>query len=176
MALEARSIRILLIAATTSGIGKTVESGAHRPRNCWIVAKSRASRSSARLNWPSNGNESFATKFNIDAEYCGAPRHGNQPGARLPLGESLFEHHPFVIVSLDFIQIRPPAAMSFYEPVPSSSSSMRPTRARGAERGALPGISRHQLVSGLTTDPNRHIILVTAHPRTAVKRMHSGPC
>jgi hypothetical protein len=83
----------------------------------------------------------------------------------LPLGQSLFEHHPFVIVSLDFIK-SDRRRDEFLRTCPELVIVDEAHTCAWSGEGRSTRHQRHQLVSGLTTDPNRHIILVTATPHS----------
>jgi len=100
MALKLDPIRILI--ADDVGIGKTVEAA--------LIARELLDRGEvtrlAVLCPPQLAEQwqrELRDKFNIDAELV-LPGTATRLERGLPLGESLFEHHPFVIVSLDFIK------------------------------------------------------------------------
>jgi hypothetical protein len=107
----ASSIHPHLIADDV-GIAKTVEA-ALIAVNCWIGA-SHAPAVICPLNWP-NRQRSFATSSTLTRKVSGTATSGAWPAA----GRSLFGHHHFVIVSLDFIKSAA-AAMSFCGPATNS--------------------------------------------------------
>ena len=83
----------------------------------------------------------------------------------LHVGESVFERHPFTVVSTDFIK-RPQRAEDFAHRCPELvivDEAHGCTLAGGAGRGRQ---QRHDLLRRVTADPGRHVILVTATPHS----------
>ncbi len=160
MALKLDPVRLLV--ADDVGIGKTIEAG--------LIARELLDRGEiGRLAvlCPPPLAEQWQTelrdKFHIEAELV-LPSTAARLERDVNLGESLFERHPFVIVSMDYIKSdrrREEFRRACPEFVIVDEAH---TCAHGVERG-----SRHQrfeLVSGLAENPDRHIILVTATPHS----------
>ena len=161
MALKLDPIRILI--ADDVGIGKTVEAA--------LIARELLDRGEvtrlAVLCPPQLAEQwqrELRDKFNIDAQLV-LPGTATRLERGLPLGESLFEHHPFVIVSLDFIK-SDRRRDEFLRTCPELVIVDEAHTCAWSGEGRSARHQRHQLVSGLTTDPNRHIILVTATPHS----------
>ncbi len=161
MALKLDPVRLLI--ADDVGIGKTVEA-------C-LVARELLDRGEVRrlaVLCPPHLAEQWqgelSSKFHIDAELVLA-----STAARLErhcrLGQSLFDLHPHVIVSTDFIKSdrrRDEFARTCPELVIVDEAH---TCAYGFEhRGGRH--QRHRLVSQLASDPERHLLLVTATPHS----------
>jgi len=161
MALKLDPIRILI--ADDVGIGKTVEAA--------LIARELLDRGEvtrlAVLCPPQLAEQwqrELRGKFNINAELV-LPGTATRLERGLPLGESLFEHHPFVIVSLDFIK-SDRRRDEFLRTCPQLVIVDEAHTCAWSGEGRSHRYQRHQLVSGLTADPNRHIILVTATPHS----------
>jgi superfamily II DNA or RNA helicase len=161
MALKLDPIRILI--ADDVGIGKTVEAA--------LIARELLDRGEvtrlAVLCPPQLAEQwqrELRDKFNIDAKLV-LPGTATRLERGLPLGESLFEHHPFVIVSLDFIK-SDRRRDEFLRTCPELVIVDEAHTCAWSGEGRSTRHQRHQLVSGLTADPNRHIILVTATPHS----------
>lgn len=159
MALKLDPVRMLI--SDDVGIGKTVEAG--------LIARELLDRGEVdRLavlcppqlaeQWQSE----LRDKFHIEAELVMAGT-----AARLErnaaLGQSLFDLHPYVIVSMDFIK-SDKRRLEFFRACPNLVIvDEAHTCARAEGRGRQ---QRHQLISGLAENPERHIILVTATPHS----------
>ena len=161
MALKLDPIRILI--ADDVGIGKTVEAA--------LIARELLDRGEvtrlAVLCPPQLAEQwqrELRDKFNIDAKLV-LPGTATRLERGLPLGESLFEHHPFVIVSLDFIK-SDRRRDEFLRTCPELVIVDEAHTCAWSGEGRSNRHQRHQLVSGLTADPNRHVILVTATPHS----------
>lgn len=159
MALKLDPVRVLI--SDDVGIGKTVEAG--------LIARELLDRGEVdRLavlcppqlaeQWQAELRE----KFHIEAELV-------LPGtvARLErnagLGQSLFDLYPFVIVSMDFIK-SDKRREEFFRACPKLvivDEAHTCSLAEGHGRH-----QRHQLVSGLAKNPDRHMIFVTATPHS----------
>src|SRR3990170_5771231 len=160
MALKLDPIRLLV--ADDVGIGKTIEAG--------LIARELLDRGEIeRLavlcppplaeQWQSE----LRDKFHIEAELV-LPSTAARLERNLSLGESLFERHPFVIVSMDYIKTdrrREEFKRACPEFVIVDEAH---TCAHGAERGGKH--QRFEMVKGLAQNPNRHMILVTATPHS----------
>jgi superfamily II DNA or RNA helicase len=161
MALKLDPVRILI--ADDVGIGKTVEAA--------LVARELLDRGEvtrlAVLCPPQLAEQwqrELRDKFNIDAVLV-LPGTATRLERGLPLGESLFEHHPFVIVSLDFIK-SDRRRDEFLRTCPELVIVDEAHTCAWSGEGRSSRHQRHQLIAGLTTDPNRHLILVTATPHS----------
>lgn len=161
MALRLDPVRLLI--ADDVGIGKTVEAA--------LIARELLDRGEiGRLAvlCPPHLAEQWQTelreKFHIDAELVLA-RTASRLERGLHVGESLFDIHPHVIVSMDFIksdQRRDEFVRACPELVIVDEAH---TCAFGDDsRGGRH--QRHQLVTRLAADPERHLILVTATPHS----------
>jgi len=159
MALKLDPIRILI--SDDVGIGKTVEAG--------LIARELLDRGEvdglAVLCPPQLAEQwqaELRDKFHIEAELVMAGT-----AARLErnagLGQSLFDLHPLVIVSMDFIK-SDKRRDEFLRACPQLVIvDEAHTCARAEGRGRQ---QRHQLISGLAKNPDRHIVLVTATPHS----------
>lgn len=160
MALKLDPVRLLI--ADDVGIGKTIEA-------C-LVARELLDRGEAnRLavlcpphlaeQWEAELRE----KFHIAAELV-LPETAARLDRMCAPGESIFDRHPFVVVSMDFIKSdrrRDDFVRSAPELVILDEAH---TCAAGFEgRGRH---QRHQLVAQLARDQTRHLILVTATPHS----------
>jgi len=160
MALKLDPIRLLV--ADDVGIGKTIEAG--------LIARELLDRGEIeRLavlcppplaeQWQSE----LRDKFHIEAELV-LPSTAARLERNLSLGESLFERHPFVIVSMDYIKSdrrREEFKRACPEFVIVDEAH---TCAYGAERSGHH--QRFEMVRGLAQNLNRHIVLVTATPHS----------
>ena len=162
MALSLDPVRILI--ADDVGIGKTVEA-------CLIARELLDRNEVQRLavlcpphlaeQWQSE----LKTKFHIDAELV-LPSTAHRLSKNCRLGQSLFDLYPYVIVSMDFIKSdsrRDEFLRTCPEMVIVDEAH---TCASGADRSGSARHQRHQLVSGLAKNENRHLILVTATPHS----------
>jgi superfamily II DNA or RNA helicase len=159
MAMKQNPVRLLI--ADDVGIGKTIEAA--------LIAKELIDRGEARRlavlcppQLAEQWQKELKEKFHIDAVVV-------LPGtaARLERGagldQSLFDLHPHVIVSTDFIKaekrrhdfLRTCPELVIVDEAHSCVSSM-----------GVSGQQRHELVKGLAQNPERHLILVTATPHS----------
>lgn len=160
MSLKMDPIRVLI--ADDVGIGKTIEAS--------LIAKELLDRGEVRrlaVLCPPHLADQWETelreKFNIAAERV-LPSTATRLERRCAVGQSLFDVHPFVIVSTDFIKSdrrRDEFQRTCPELVILDEAH---TCAFGAEKGGRH--QRYKLVSGLAEDPSRHLILVTATPHS----------
>lgn len=160
MGLKLDPVRMLI--ADDVGIGKTIEAG--------LIARELLDRGEiTRLavlcppplaeQWQSE----LRDKFHIEAELVLASTAARLE-KNLALNESLFDRHPYVIVSMDYIKSdkrRDEFKRACPEFVIVDEAH---TCAFGAERGGRH--QRYELLRGLAEDPNRHILLVTATPHS----------
>lgn len=159
MALKLDPVRMLI--SDDVGIGKTVEAG--------VIARELLDRGEvARLavlcppqlaeQWQVELHE----KFHIEAELV-LPGTAARLERNAGLGQSLFDLYPFVVVSMDFIKsdrrrdefLRTCPELVIVDEAHTCSFA----EGRGRHQ-------RHQLLSGLAKNPDRHMVLVTATPHS----------
>lgn len=160
MALKLDPIRLLI--SDDVGIGKTIEAG--------LVVRELIDRGEAdRLavlcppQLAEQWQGELRDKFHIEAELV-LPGTASRLERGASLGQSLFDIHPFVIVSMDFIK-SDRRRDEFFRTCPKLVIvDEAHTCAFGQEhRGRH---QRYQLIKGLAADPERHLILVTATPHS----------
>lgn len=161
MALKLDPVRLLI--ADDVGIGKTVEAG--------LVARELLDRGEIQRmavlcppHLAEQWQRELAAKFHIEAELV-----LSSTAARLERnlrgGESLFDHYPFVIVSLDFIKtdrrrddfVRACPELVIVDEAHTCGSG---GKANSSQH------KRHHLLQKLAQDPSRHLVLVTATPHS----------
>jgi superfamily II DNA or RNA helicase len=161
MALRQETIRLLI--ADDVGIGKTVEA--------LLVARELLDRGEIeRLavlvpphlaeQWQAEMRE----KFHVDPALV-LPSTAARLERGLRLGESLFERHPFVVVSLDFIK----SDRHRLEFLRTAPELVIVDEAHTCVEAGGAGGGRHQradLVRRLAGDAKRHLLLVTATPHS----------
>jgi superfamily II DNA or RNA helicase len=160
MALKLDPVRLLV--ADDVGIGKTIEAG--------LIARELLDRGEIKrmavLCPPPLAEQwqgELRDKFHIEAELV-LPSTAARLERNLGIGESLFERHPFVIVSMDYIKSdrrREEFKRACPELIIVDEAH---TCAYGAERGGRH--QRFELIRGLAQNPARHVILVTATPHS----------
>jgi len=160
MGLKLDPIRLLI--ADDVGIGKTVEAG--------LIARELLDRGEierlAVLCPPQLAEQwqaELAEKFHIDAKLV-LPSTVSRLERHTSLGQSLFDVYPHVIVSIDFIK----SDRRRHEFIRTCPELVIVDEAHTCAFGSS-GSSRHQrheLISGLAKDPNRHMLLVTATPHS----------
>ncbi|MBE2196785.1 MAG: DEAD/DEAH box helicase [Anaerolinea sp.] len=161
MALKQDPVRLLI--ADDVGIGKTVEA--------LLVARELLDRGEIdrlAVLCPPQLAEQWQTelreKFYIEAELV-LSSSATRLERHLRMGESLFEHHPFVVVSTDFIKSER-RRNEFLRTAPhfiivdEAHTVAHTTDKRGGKH------QRYELVTALAEDPNRHLVLVTATPHS----------
>ncbi len=161
MALKLDPVRLLI--ADDVGIGKTIEA-------C-LVARELLDRGEieriAVLCPPQLAEQwqnELEEKFHIQAELVLTHTAGRLERECRP-GESLFEHYPFTVVSTDFIKsdrrrddfLR--SCPGFVIVDEAHTCAFAGEHNRGQHQ-------RHQLIQGLSRNPSRHLILVTATPHS----------
>lgn len=164
MALRLDPVRLLI--ADDVGIGKTVEAA--------LVARELLDRGEVRRlavlcppQLAEQWQRELRDKFNIDAELV-LPATASKLERGLGLGQSLFEEYPHVIVSLDFIK-SDRRREEFLRTCPELvivDEAHTCAEPGGIQGGRSARHQRHQLVSGLAADLDRHLILVTATPHS----------
>ena len=161
MALKLDPVRLLV--ADDVGVGKTVEAG--------LVARELLDRGEAnRLtvlcppHLAEQWQNELAERFHIAAELV-LPSTVRRLERGLRPGESLFDRHPFTIVSLDYIKgdrhrgefLRAAPELVI---VDEAHTCADPGRTSGSQH------QRHHLLRDLAKDPKRHLLLVTATPHS----------
>lgn len=159
MALRQDPVRLLI--ADDVGVGKTVEA--------LLVAKELLAQGDAQRlavlcppHLAEQWQREMEEKFHIQAELV-LPSTVRRLERDLPFGTSLFEAHPFVVVSIDFIK----GERYRDEFVRACPELVIVDEAHGATRSTVRAQQlRHQLVSRLAEDRRRHLVLVTATPHS----------
>ena len=162
MALRLNPVRLLI--ADDVGVGKTIEAALVASE---LMAQGDAQRLAVLC--PPHLAEQWQTelrdKFHIDTELVLASTAARLERG-LALGESIFERHPHVVVSIDFIKsdrrrddfIRACPELVIVDEAHAC--------ARSDESAASGRHQRHALVRDLAADAGRHMILVTATPHS----------
>lgn len=161
MALKLDPVRMLI--ADDVGIGKTIESG--------LIARELFDRGEIKrftvLCPPAIAEQwqlELNTHFEIEAELV-LPGTAARLEKRCRAGKSLFEEFPFTVVSLDYIKSERHRS-DFIRACPEF---VIVDEAHTCTFGYQKGAGRHQrfdLVSELSKDKKRHLILVTATPHS----------
>lgn len=161
MALKLDPVRLLI--ADDVGIGKTIEAG--------LIARELLDRGEierlAILCPPQLAEQwqaELQTKFHIDAELV-LPSTATKLERHCYMGESLFDHYPFVVVSLDFIK-SDKRRNDFLRACPEFVIIDEAHTCADSGEGRGSRHQRHRLVADLAKDKNRHIVLVTATPHS----------
>ena len=162
MALRLNPVRLLI--ADDVGIGKTIEAG--------LVAKELLEAGDARRlavlcppHLAEQWQAELTEKFHIDATLVLASTAARLE-RRLPVGRSVFDAHPYVVVSTDFIKSdrrRADFVRTCPELVVVDEAHTCAIEGEGRNRARQ---QRHQLVSQLAADGSRHLLLVTATPHS----------
>jgi len=164
MALKQEPVRLLI--ADDVGIGKTIEAA--------LIARELLDRGEiGRLcvlcpphlceQWQAE----LAGKFHIDAEVV-RPGTVGRLERGLPLDRSVFDHYPFLVVSIDYIKSDRRRADFVRACAPFVIVDEAHTCAAGASgRGGQQ--QRHNLVEELARSPSRHLVLTTATPHSGVE-------
>lgn len=164
MALRQDPVRLLI--ADDVGIGKTIESA--------LIARELLDRAEIRRiavlcppHLCEQWQEQLATKFRIDAEVV-RPGTVTRLERGLPIGRSLFDEYPFVVISIDYIKSDRRRA-DFLRACPEfviideAHTCAEGAAASGGQQ------QRHRLVKELAADPTRHLVLCTATPHSGVE-------
>lgn len=161
VALKLDPVRVLI--ADDVGIGKTIEA-------C-LIAKELLDRgevnSMAVLCPPQLAEQwqgELRDKFHVDAELV-LPSTAARLERNCRVGQSLFEIYPHVVVSTDFIK-SDRRRDEFLRTCPRLVIVDEAHTCTFAGEGRSARHQRHQLVSGLAADKERHLILVTATPHS----------
>ncbi|MEU1841711.1 DEAD/DEAH box helicase [Micromonospora chersina] len=162
MALRQKTVRMLI--SDDVGIGKTVEAG--------LIASELLAQGSATklavLCSPALAEQwqaELRTKFGIDAELVLASTVSRLERG-LDLGQSLFDKHPHVIVSMDFIKstrhrddfVRHCPDLVIVDEAHTCVAADDNTSAQNQ--------LRFELLQRVAADPERHLLLVTATPHS----------
>lgn len=161
MALRLDPVRLLV--ADDVGIGKTVEA-------CLIARELLDRGEIKRLavlcppHLAEQWQKELASKFHIEAELILSSTI-QRLERDLPLGVSVFDRHPFVIVSTDFIKGKG-RRDDFAHKCPEfvivdEAHGCSPAGGKGAGRQL-----RYELIRQITQSPDRHVVLVTATPHS----------
>lgn len=161
MALKQDPIRLLI--ADDVGIGKTVEA--------LLIAREMLDRGEierlAILCPPQlaeQWRDELAEKFYINAELV-LSSTATRLERGLRLGESLFDHYPFVVISTDFIK----TDRRREEFIRSAPEFVIVDEAHSVAHSIDKRAGKHlrfELVKGLSEDETRHLVLVTATPHS----------
>ncbi|MEU2613095.1 DEAD/DEAH box helicase [Micromonospora sp. NPDC007271] len=162
MALRQQTVRMLI--SDDVGIGKTVEAG--------LIASELLAQGSARglavLCSPAlaeQWQEELRTKFGLDAELVLASTVSRLERG-LDLGQSLFDRHPYVIVSTDFIKstrhrddfVRHCPDLVIVDEAHTCVAADDTTSTQNQ--------LRFELLQRVAADAERHLLLVTATPHS----------
>ena len=149
-----------LLVADDVGIGKTIEAG--------LVARELFDRGEIRrlaVLCPPHLVDQWTTElarhFNLNAVAL-TGRTVSRLERDIPAGESLFEHYPFVVISLDYIknQRHRPNFLS------SAPEFVIVDEAHACAHGGGGLQYRYDLVKDLAADTSRHMLLLTATPHS----------
>ncbi|MCY4068073.1 MAG: helicase-related protein [Acidimicrobiaceae bacterium] len=162
MALRLDPVRLLI--ADDVGVGKTIEAALVASE---LIAQGDAKRLAVLCppHLAEQWQAELSNKFHIDAELVLAST-ARRLERGLALGQSIFERHPNVIVSIDFIKSdrhRNDFIRACPELVIVDEAH---TCARSGERSNSSRHQRHALVRDLAKKADRHLILVTATPHS----------
>ncbi|MEV0299616.1 DEAD/DEAH box helicase [Streptomyces prasinus] len=167
MALRQRTVRLLI--SDDVGIGKTVEAGLIAKE---LLAQGEATRL-AVLCAPALAEQwqgELREKFGIDAELVLASTVSRLE-RNLELGQSLFDKHPFTIISTDFIKstrhredfVRHCPDLVIVDEAHTCVAADDP--AQGAASSASNQL-RYELLRKVSADADRHLLLLTATPHS----------
>jgi superfamily II DNA or RNA helicase len=162
MALRQRVVRMLI--SDDVGIGKTVEAG--------LIASELLAQGSARglavLCSPAlaeQWQDELRTKFGIDAELVLASTV-RRLERELDLGQSLFDRHPYVVVSTDFIKSTRHRD-DFVKHCPDLVIvDEAHTCVAADDTSSMQSQLRYELLRRIAADAERHLLLVTATPHS----------
>ena len=161
MALKLDPVRLLI--ADDVGIGKTVEAS--------LIARELIDRGEVQrlaILCPPQLAEQWQgelrAKFHLQAELV-LPGTAARLERECRLGQSLFDVHPYVIVSTDFIK-SDRRRDEFLRTCPELVIVDEAHTCAAATEGRSTRHQRHHLLVGLAANPNRHLILVTATPHS----------
>ena len=162
LAMRQRVVRQLI--ADDVGIGKTVEAGLIARE---LLAAGDAERLTVLCSpaLAEQWQQELRTKFGLDAELVLASTVARLERNRIG-SESLFERYPVTVVSTDFIK----SSRRRYEFLRTCPDLVIVDEAHtcvaDGGRSGKARMQRHELVSDLAADPERHLLLVTATPHS----------
>lgn len=162
MALRQKVVRILI--SDDVGIGKTIEAGLIASE---LLAQGSAQRLAVLCSpaLAEQWQEELRTKFGIDAELVLASTVSKLE-RKLDLGQSLFDRHPHVVVSTDFIKSTRHRD-DFVKHCPELVIVDEAHTCVAADDGASTQSQlRHELLERIAADADRHLLLVTATPHS----------
>lgn len=161
MALRQDPVRLLI--ADDVGIGKTVEAG--------LIARELLDQGDVQRlavlcppHLAEQWQAELADKFHLDATLVLAATAARLERG-LPPGRSIFEEHPIVVVSLDYIKADR-RRDDFLRACPKLVIVDEAHSCSDQGEGRAAAHQRYTLVKGLAADPDRHLILVTATPHS----------
>jgi superfamily II DNA or RNA helicase len=162
MALRQDTVRMLI--SDDVGIGKTVEAG--------LIAAELLEQGDAHglavLCGPALAEQwqrELRVKFGIHAQLV-LPSTIRRLEKGLLVGETLFDRYPNIVVSTDFIK-RPGLREQFWHGCPDLLIvDEAHTCVSDGMGGGRSRMLRHELVTKLAADENRHLVLVTATPHS----------
>lgn len=159
MALKQDPVRILI--ADDVGIGKTIEAG--------LIARELLDRGEVQRisvlcppHLTEQWQKELRNKFHVESELVLASTASSLERYCFQ-GQSLFDKYPFTVVSLDFIK----SERRHHEFINSCPELVIIDEAHTCAYGGEKNRGKHQrnkLVTELSKDPDRHMILVTAIP------------
>ncbi|MFF9062048.1 DEAD/DEAH box helicase [Streptomyces sp. NPDC014882] len=167
MALRQRTVRLLI--SDDVGIGKTVEAGLIAKE---LLAQGEATRL-AVLCSPALAEQwqgELREKFGIDAELVLASTV-TRLERDLELGQSLFDRHPFTIISTDFIKstrhredfVRHCPDLVIVDEAHTCVAADDPAQGGGS---SATNQLRYELLRRVSADADRHLLLLTATPHS----------
>jgi len=160
MALRLDPVRLLI--ADDVGVGKTVEALLVL-REFLDRAEIRRSAILCPPHLAEQWQEALREQFNIDAALV-LPGTVSKLERNIPPGDSLFEYHPHVVVSMDYIKSER-RRETFLRTCPEFVIvDEAHTCSQGI--GTRSAQMRHELLKALTEDQERHLVLVTATPHS----------
>jgi superfamily II DNA or RNA helicase len=160
MATKLETVRLLI--ADDVGVGKTVEAG--------MIARELIDQGDIERiavlcppHLAEQWRSELAEKFGIHAELV-LPGTTGRLERKLKLDQSLFEMYPHVIVSIDYIK----APLKRNDFIRHCPELLIVDEAHGcaADPTGRTRQQRHELVQALASDPERHVVLVTATPHS----------
>jgi superfamily II DNA or RNA helicase len=151
-----------LLIADGVGVGKTIEAGLIAAE---LIATGEAQRLAVLCSpqlapqWQSE----LRTKFGINAEVL-LPSTANRLARSVPFGSNVYQHHPYLIISTDYIKHRNRRdEFALHCPelviVDEAHACIAPSTI-----GASQAHQRYTLLRRLADDPSRHLLLLTATP------------
>ncbi len=163
LALRQNPVRILI--SDDVGIGKTIEAGLIATE---LIAQGDARRI-AVLCSPALAEQwqrELREKFSIDAEVV-LPSTVGRLSRGLMLDESLFDRHPYTVISTDFIK-SPQRSQDFVNHCPDLVivDEAHTCIADGGGGGTVGRTQRYDLMRRIAAKADRHLVLVTATPHS----------